>query len=313
MPREYKYIRAIDNVWYGKAQFKEGLSVPEINVKYGSLFSKIKTMPSYAKYLLGSFRELFKTVKSIKRNPYTGNNTVTPEALAEIEAYARTLGISCIGYTEVKESHMFKESIVLFRYAMVFTMEMRKSEIDHAPSKRTNQEVFRTYYELGRAVNLISEYLREKGFNAQPIPAIGSNLNLSVMARDAGLGGFGKNGLLITKDYGPSVRLAAVLTDIENLSMNQELNHEWIQNFCATCNACVKKCPAHAIYEKPFIFEDRSEQHIDYKKCAVPFTKQHGCTVCIKECTFLKSNYEKVESVYLKNQTLKNAESSEKN
>lgn len=304
MPREYKYIRPIDNVWYGNPQLKEGLSVPEINVKYGSLYSKIKTMPSYAKYLIGSFRELFKTVKSIERNPYTTNKSVPSEVLAEVEAYARSLGISGIGYTKVKETHMFKESIVLFKYAMVFTMEMKKSEIEHAPSKRTNQEVFRTYYELGRAVNLISDFLREKGFNAQPIPAIGNNLNLSVMARDAGLGVFGKNGLLITKDYGPSVRIAAVLTDIENLFMNQEFNYEWIQNFCNTCNACVKKCPVNAIYEKPIIFEDGSEQHIDYKKCAVPFTKQHGCTLCIKECTFFKSNYEKIESAYIKKKKL---------
>jgi len=298
MPREYKHIRPIDKVWYGKPHFKEGLLVPEINVKYGSLLSKVKTMPSYAKYLVGSFRELFKTVKSIERNPYTGENTITPDLFTELESFARSLGISSIGYTAVKERQMFKESIVLFKNAIVFTMEMKKDEIQHAPSKRTNKEVFRTYYELGRAVNLISDFLRSKGFNAQPIPAIGSNLNLSVMARDAGLGGFGKNGLLITKEFGPSVRLAAVLTDIENFPLNEELNHEWIQNFCNSCNACVRKCPANAIYEKPKIFEDGSEQHIDYKKCAVPFTKEHGCTVCIKECIFFKSNYEKIEKSY---------------
>jgi epoxyqueuosine reductase len=300
MPREYKYIRSIDKVWYGEPHFKEGLLVPEINVKYGSLLSKVKTMPSYAKYLVGSFRELFKTVKSIERNPYTGEKTITPDLLIKLESFARSLGISDIGYTAVKESHMFKESIILFKNAIVFTMEMKKNEIQLAPSKRTNKEVFRTYYELGRAVNLISDFLRSKGFNAQPIPAIGNNLNLSVMARDAGLGGFGKNGILITKEFGPSVRLAAVLTDIENLPLNEELNHEWIQNFCNSCNACVRKCPANAIYEKSRIFDDGSEQHIDYKKCAVPFTKQHGCTVCIKECTFFKLNYEKIEKAYAK-------------
>ncbi|MBS4537379.1 epoxyqueuosine reductase [Clostridium sp. D2Q-11] len=300
MPREYKHIRPIDKVWYGEPHFKKGLIVPEISVKYGSLLSKVKTMPSHAKYLIGSLRELNKTVKSIEKNPYTGNKTITAEVLTELEAFARSLGISGIGYTEVKESHMFRESIVIFKNAIVFTMEMKKTEIEHAPSKRTIKEVFRTYYELGRAVNFISDFLRSKGFNAQPIPAIGSNLNLSVMARDAGLGGFGKNGLLITQDFGPSVRLAAILTDIENLPLNHQLNHDWIQNFCDSCNNCVRKCPAKAIYEKPIVFEDGSEQHIDYKKCSGPFSKQYGCTVCIKECTFLKSKYEKIEKIYAK-------------
>lgn len=54
--------------------------------------------------------------------------------------------------------------------------------------------MFRTYYELGRSVNLIAEFLREKGYNAQAIPAISSNLNFAVVARDVGLGEFGKHG-----------------------------------------------------------------------------------------------------------------------
>jgi len=98
--------------------------------------------------------------------------------------------------------------------------------------------------------------------------------------RDAGLGEFGKHGLLITKEFGPSVRLAAVLTDIENLPFNNSDRQAWIKIFCDSCNACVRKCPAKAIYKNPVIFEKGSEQHIDYKKCAVPFSKQHGCTVC---------------------------------
>ncbi len=207
-------------------------------------------------------------------------------------------GIAAIGYTQVKESHMFKDSIVLFKNATVFIMEMKKSEIEQAPSKRTNKEAFRTYYELGKSVNLISEFMRKNGYNAQPIPAIGSNLNLSVMARDAGLGEFGKHGLIISKEFGPSVRIAAVLTDIENLPYYVSDEEAWIKNFCDSCNACVRKCPAKAIYEKPLLFEDGSESHIDCKKCALPFSKQYGCTVCIKECTFFKNNYDKVKNSY---------------
>jgi epoxyqueuosine reductase len=90
----------------------------------------------------------------------------------------------------------------------------------------------------------------------------------------------------------------AVLIDIENLPMNQDLKHEWIQDFCDQCNMCVQKCPASAIYEKPISLADHSEQHIDYKKCIIPFTKQNGCSVCIKECTFFKSDYEKIKRAY---------------
>jgi len=300
MPREYNYIRPVDDVWYGQPTYKEGLIVPEINIKYGSLYSKVKTMPSYAKYLFGSLRELRKTVKSIRNNPYTGNQTITPDVLKELETYAKSLGISGIGFTPINESHMFKDSIVLFKNAIVFTMEMKKSDIEQAPSVQTNIEVFRTYYELGRSVNLIAECLREKGFNVQAVPAISSNLNLTVMARDAGLGEFGKHGLLITDEFGPSVRIAAVLTDLNNLPSSNAPNKAWIKGFCDTCNACVRKCPANAIYEKPLVLEDGSEQHIDFKKCAVPFSKQYGCTICIKECAFFKNDYERLKTAYEK-------------
>lgn len=300
MPNESKYIRSVDEVWKGKPIYKEGLLVPDINIKYGSLYSKVKTFPSYAKYLFGSLKELKKTVRSIKNNPYTGKTAIAPEFLKELEAYSKSIGISEIGYTKVNESQMFKDSIVLYKNAIVFIMEMNRSEIEHAPSKRTNIEVFRTYYELGRSVNLVAEFLRENGYNAQAIPAISSNMNLSVMARDAGLGEFGKHGLLITKAFGPSVRIAAVLVDIDNLPFYMQNSNEWIKSFCDSCNVCVRKCPAKAIYEEPIIFEDDSEQHIDYKKCAKPFSKQYGCTICIKECTFFKNDYEKIRNAYKK-------------
>lgn len=300
MPRETKHLRSIDDVWYGRPEYKEGLIVPEINIKYGSLYSKVKTMPGYAKYLVGSFRELFKTVKSIKRNPYTGRKHIDSKELSDFESYARTLGVSGIRYTQLQKRHLFQQSIVLFRNVIVITMEMKPEEMEAAPSARTNKEVFRTYYELGKAVNLLSDDLRMKGFNAQPIPAIGTNLNLTVAARDAGFGGFGTNGLLITPEFGPSVRIAAVLTDAENLPFNERNPHEWIRDFCRTCGACVRACPAGAIYTQPRFLEDGSEEHIDYRKCAVPFSKQYGCSVCIRACTFFRSDYHKIYRAYLK-------------
>jgi len=193
------------------------------------------------------------------------------------------------------ESHLFRDSTLLFRNALVFTMEMKKAEIALAPSRRTIHEIFRTYHQLGRAVNLLSDFLRTNGYNAQPIPALSNHLNLSVLARDAGLGWFGKHGLLITGPFGPSVRIAAVLTDIENLPISDSVPHEWIKEFCDSCNACVRRCPAQAIYENPIPLEDGTERHIDYRKCAVPFSKQYGCTVCIKECPFFISGYDRIE------------------
>ncbi len=296
LPKEHKYVEGLSPIWYGEPHMKQSLVVPEIAIKYGSMVSKVKSMPYYFKALRGALSELSKSVKSNTSNPYIEKTTISEADLNALCVYIEGLGISGIGYTQVNESHMFKDSVVLFKNAIVLTMEMARSEIDLAPSIRTNIEIFRTYYELGKAVNAISDFLRERGYNAQPIAAISNNLNLVVLAKDAGLGGFGKHGLLITETFGPSVRLAAVLTDIENLPKSDTTLHEWIPSFCDHCNACVKGCPAGAIYHTPIKFEDGSEAHIDYKKCALPFSKDFGCTLCIKNCTFYKTQYHKIKN-----------------
>ncbi|MBK5243230.1 hypothetical protein [Clostridium sp.] len=54
------------------------------------------------------------------------------------------------------------------------------------------------------------------------------------------------------------------------------------------------------IFKEAVTFDDGSKQCIDYKKCAVPFSRNKGCTVCIKECTFFKGDYEKIKKSFFK-------------
>lgn len=86
-----------------------------------------------------------------------------------------------------------------------------------------------------------------------------------------------------------------------SVHINDDMEGQWIQDFCDSCNACVKKCPSGAIYKEPLLLEDGTEQHIDYVKCAGPFSKQHGCTICIKECVFFKSDYTKIKNKAVSN------------
>ncbi|MHA1304028.1 MAG: 4Fe-4S binding protein [Candidatus Heimdallarchaeaceae archaeon] len=98
-------------------------------------------------------------------------------------------------------------------------------------------------------------------------------------------------------------RLAAVYTNLENLPFFEGENpHKWIEEYCEKCMICVKKCPANAIYEKPIIKTEKIMTHIDSEKCFPFFGKQNGCSICIKECTFNKTSYEKIKRSYLKEQ-----------
>lgn len=181
---------------------------------------------------------------------------------------------------------------------MMLTMEMKKEIIDTNPSLAASKEIFRTYETLGVAVNKIATFLRERGYDCHPSPAIGGDINTVPTAQDANLGFVGKNGILITPEYGPCVRLAAVFIDADNLPFAQKNDHKWIASFCETCNRCVKACPAGAIYETPKKLPDGTFVYIDLHKCAPPFSE--GCSKCISACVFTGGNYHKIKNAYEK-------------
>ena len=67
-------------------------------------------------------------------------------------------------------------------------------------------------------------------------------LQHKTIATRAGLGWIGKSALLITKQYGPAVRLSSVLTDAE-FTTGDPVD----TSYCGDCRCCVDRCPAGAI------------------------------------------------------------------
>jgi Pyruvate/2-oxoacid:ferredoxin oxidoreductase delta subunit len=261
--------------------------VPLVVIDYGSLASRIPQMRHTGKDMRGSFRELRRTVKGLRDNPHAGKTTIDAQTLAELEEYAHSLGATDIGYTRVNPDFIFKDLSILYGNAIVFTMEMDYDRISTAPSIESFHEVHRTYHQLGRIVNEVSDFLRKRGFDCYGGPAIGTEANLVPLARDAGLGEVGKNGLLITEKNGPRVRLAAVYTNIENLPFATENPYAWVREYCEMCDACIKHCPTDAIYQDPIEVPEGGPAFIDHKLCAIPFSNDAGCTLCIKECPFM--------------------------
>lgn len=286
------YIKPTDNAHLG-------LSVPEIIFKYGNIRQKAKSLPHIAKYLIGSIRQMNKSYKELYMQPENPSMTISEKDLKDLTSLVKNLGIGAIGYTEVDRSFIFSDKKILYDKAIILLMEMNPEIIKDVPSKAAEKEIFRTYYELNVAVNIIKDYLNERGYNAEAGPALGGEVNYPLLAQKAGLGVIGKNGMLITPTFGPSLRLAAVYTEITNLPMETDNSHMWVNGFCEQCNRCVKKCPANAIYKETKVFEDGTKQCIDYKKCAVPFSNNNACTICIKECLFFKADYEKIKEKFI--------------
>lgn len=277
---------------------RQAVIIPLLLIQYGSIRAKLKAMPTFKKYLISSIKEMHISAKSIQNNPRTGKRIIDEKTLKEMEDYAKQLGISNIGYTKVNPNYVFKDFEILYDKAIMFTMEMNKQLIATSPSLECSKEIFRTYAGLGVAVNKIADFLREEGYNCHATPAIGGDINTVPTAQDANLGCIGKNGILVTPEFGPCVRLAGIFVDIDNLPISDKKDHMWIADFCKTCNRCVKSCPAGAIYQEPKVLKDGTHVFIDLEKCAPPFSE--GCSVCISSCVFTSGQYNRIKSAFLK-------------
>lgn len=90
----------------------------------------------------------------------------------------------------------------------------------------------------------LTSYIRALGYQAETHMA-GGKVNAVAVAVDAGLGEVGRGGLLITREYGPAVRLNIITTDLP-LAVDKPVDIG-VQDFCARCFKCADTCSSGAI------------------------------------------------------------------
>lgn len=99
----------------------------------------------------------------------------------------------------------------------------------------------------------LTNFLKENGYQALMPHGYKSrrdkvaSLSFKLAAYEAGLGVFGRQGIIITPEYGPRVNIGVVLADapIKTDKPVKDFNP------CKGCNTCVGLCPAKAIERSP--------------------------------------------------------------
>jgi epoxyqueuosine reductase len=247
---------------------------------------------------------VMRSMSSLDDNPLEPRTEITPDELAELEAEILALGASSVGYTTLPARHVFRDKGVLSPHAIVLSMAMDKQDMLQAPSLPTLKAVWRTYRDLGFVSQKVAVSLRRRGFAAYGGHPLNGLALYPPLAQAAGLGWLGYNGLIVTPEHGPCVRLAAVFTSIENLPTDRPgADHSWVEAFCDHCRACIAKCPADAIHDAP-VKRDNGRIHcIDSDRCFPEFNDRDGCSVCIAVCPFTKKPYESLRAIHLRHST----------
>ena len=256
--------------------------------------SFLKILPKIGKGLQKATRDYKKELS----NPVEENKAATSEFWDEITEKAYSLGIQLIGFASVDENLIFEVDQTtkinsLYENAIVLGMEMNFDAIQTSPEAPAGLEALRIYAELGIATNNLAEFIRSKGYGAIACHPLGGPILYPAMAVKANLGEIGRQGLLITKKFGPRQRLSMIATNASPLPKIVEEEYK-ISKYCDKCGTCIKMCPVNAILEKPIENEDGTVTRIDSNKCFPYFYENVGCSICIKVCPFHSVGYNKL-------------------
>lgn len=249
--------------------------------------------------MLACLSGIKESLETLDENPEQPKTEAVPDLISELEAEAFRIGAASIGYTKLPRRWIFQDKAVMYDNAIVVSMEMDEGGINSAPSMACMKTVMETYRDLGRINNHLAAFLREKGYGAHAGHPLNGLALYPPLAQMAGLGWMGLNGLIITPEHGPRVRLAAVFTSIENLPFNEGNDHSWVREFCDKCRICHRECPPDAFYDQPVEHEDGQATYVKNELCFPYFNLYHGCSVCVKVCPFNQLSYQKIKAEFL--------------
>ena len=179
------------------------------------------------------------------------------------------------------------------RYAILLIIPM-----DHALSKTYPTALSGASTGLGYTVGLscavsLAQFITNLGYEA--VASMNDTALNIPMAIQAGLGEYGRNGLLITPQFGPNVRIAKVFTDLPLLA-DQPVEFG-VERFCASCNLCAISCPVRAIpdgqpqSDPPNIssLKGITKYTVDAERCFRFWVGLNSdCAICIRVCPYNK-------------------------
>ena len=228
------------------------------------------------------------------------------EAAKKIKAAAKLFGAGDVGITNLDRrwvySHRYnrkytnREELSLdnkFQSVIVMVLPMDYELGRTFPSALSGSTTGVGYADSLQAATMLAQFITNLGFEA--LASLNDTALNIPLAIKAGLGEYGRHGLLISRKFGPNVRLAKVITDMP-LSYDSPVNFG-VREFCSICRKCTNSCPPRAIPEDdPQASPPNKSSLMGIKKWTVDAEKcfkywvamNTDCAICIRVCPYNK-------------------------
>lgn len=215
----------------------------------------------------------------------------------ELELKLKDWGASFVGFSNV--GNALPSGLSELKHAITIGVRLSDFIIDEIEDAPTY-----TYFHHYRSVNALIDHItlrgllliQENGFKVAAVPASQTVNDAAekysgifphkTAAIRAGLGWIGKNGLFISNDYGPRVRLGTILTNMP-LPEGEAI----AADKCGSCTECVDNCPASALTGEAWFEGCHRSRIVDAKACSEHMNAKYKhigrgsvCGICIKVC-----------------------------
>ena len=236
--------------------------------------------------------------------------TLAPESqeagARDLKHVAKVFGADLVGITEWDNRWVYTERFSIktgeakpndlpdgLTSVVVIGQAMDVDLIRTAPSALSGAATGLGYSRDAAVLLGVAQYIRNLGYEA--IPSMNDTALAIPLAIKAGLGEYGRHGLVITPEFGSRLRFGKIFTDMP-LSHDQPVDLG-VKAFCEQCDRCAEACPARAIpHGGPVpVALNRSglkgvrKWSVDGEACFGYWSKINtDCAICVRICPWTR-------------------------
>ena len=229
----------------------------------------------------------------------------SPEQMSrEIKHVAKVFGADLVGITHYDQRWVYTHAYSRqgetekpqelpqdLPHVIVIAQEMDRGLIETVPSALSGTATGIGYSYDTLVLLGLAQYIQNLGYRA--VATMNDTALAIPYAIQAGLGEYGRHGLLITEEFGPRVRIGKIFTDLP-LSHDRPKSFG-VREFCETCRRCSNACPVNAIPDGPpsDVVHNRSnlvgvrKWTVNAEPCFKFWANQNSdCSICVRVCPY---------------------------